>query len=302
MRRIAGDVTQIAQTHDFIGETPTWSPSENCLYWINVLDDPAIRRIDPSNGHVTSWNMPDRIGALVLKEGGGAIVALSDGIYDFDFTSGDLRLRAPSPFPDPANVPLHEGRCDPTGRFWIGSTNNAFLTSGELGGANLFRLDGDVLTPVADGFTISNGLAFSPDGRTLYAVDSARGTIWAWDCERETGALSNRRDFASYPFEMGGLDGAAVDEEGGYWSAVFGAGLLRRWREDGTPDMEIQLPFTQPTMLAFGGKDLDTLFITTGWFMQDEAGRASQPQLGGLYAMKAPLRGLPEPLFKQSVR
>jgi sugar lactone lactonase YvrE len=300
MRTIVADVTEVANTDDFCGETLVWSSRENALYWINVSHGrgPALHRLDPGSGSVRTWPMPERIGSVALKQGGGAIVALASGVHDLDLNSGALSLRAPSPLAK--DIFLHEGRCDPFGRFWIGSCHEAFLTTGRRGVGFLYRLDGKKLTPVASNFTVANSLAVSQDGRTLYIGDSISGLIRAWDCDSNTGALTNEREFIRYPAELGktGLDGAAIDCEGCYWSAAFGEGTLKRWRPDGTADMEIKLPFPQPTMLNFGGKDLDTIYVTTAWMMLDEDGRRRQPQQGRLFALKAPVKGIPEPLFR----
>lgn len=299
MRTITADVSEVANTEDFCGETPVWSARDNALYWINVSAGPgaAVHRLE-SNGKVRTWKMPERTGSVALKEGGNAIVALASGVYDLDLDSGAVKMRAPSPLSK--DISLHEGRCDPSGRFWIGSCHDEFLHTGKRGIGSLFRMDGDKLTPVAGGFTVGNSLAFSTDGRTMYMGDSVTGVIRAWDCDPATGNLSNERDFIRYNAVLGknGLDGAHIDSEGCYWSAAFGESALKRWRPDGTPDMEIKLPFTQPTMLTFGGKDLDTIYVTTAWMMLDEESRRKQPMLGRLFALKAPVKGTPDPLFR----
>lgn len=300
MRTIVADVVQVADTGDFTGETPVWSAREGALYWINVMagPGPAVHRLDVSTGTVRTWPMPDRTGAVALKEAGGLLVALSTGVHDFDPGDGSLNLRAASPLP--SDIALHEGRCDPSGRFWIASSDDDFMLTGERGGASLCRLDADGLKPVVAGITVSNGLAFSPDGRTLYLADSVTGRVDAWDCDPSSGELSGRRHFVTGPFEAGvvGMDGAAVDSEGCYWAAVFGESVLRRWRPDGEPDLEIRLPFSQPTMLTFGGAQLDTIYVTTSSMVLDPARCQASAQHGGVFALKAPVKGLPEPMFR----
>lgn len=297
MRTLTVDATPIADMGDHTGETPLWSARERALYWINVNHGagPAVHRWDEADGAVRTWSMPERIGAVALRDDGGLIVALASGLYDLDPATGALGLRAASPLG--GHLPLHEGRCDPTGRFWVASSQDDFASTGRRGEAQLCRLDGDRLTPLFAGFTIANGLAFASDGRTLYLGCSISGTVRAWDCNPATGELGESRPFATHPFIMGeeSLDGAAVDSEGGYWSTIYGQGLLRRWTAAGAPDLELVLPVKETTMLAFGGKDLDTIFVTTSWMMLDEEGRKQRPELGAVYAVQAPVKGIAEP-------
>src|SRR5262249_20204440 len=148
--------------------------------------------------------------------------ALGDGLYDFAPDSGNLTLRARSPFP--AHVKLHECQCDRQGRFWIGGFDQGFPANRDAAGAAICRLDGDKLTPVIAGIAVANGLAFSPDGRTLYVGDSGKRRVEAFDLDPKTGSLSNRREFFAIKNGEGFVDGAAVDAEGGYWLANVGAG------------------------------------------------------------------------------
>jgi sugar lactone lactonase YvrE len=148
--------------------------------------------------------------------------------------------------------------------------------------------------------TNSNGLAWSPDGRTMYHADTARKTIWASDYDPGTGATENRRVFAQVDAggPTGGPDGAAVDAEGFYWSAVFGDGSLLRFDPDGEVERRVPLPVRYPTMPAFGGPDLKTLYVTSASFPIPADERAARPEAGGLFAFEAPAPGLPPDLFQ----
>jgi sugar lactone lactonase YvrE len=244
-----------------LGETPIWSAPEQALWWVNCEHPPELHRWHPASGRHDVWPMPQRIGGFVPRAAGGLLVALADGLYDFAPDSGELALRAPSPFPP--HVKLHECHCDRQGRFWIGGFDHHFPADRTASGAAICRLDGDRLTPVIEGIAVANALAFSPDGRTMYLADSPRRTVEAFDLDPATGALSGRRTFLSLGEGEGFVDGATVDSAGGYWLANVGAGRLRRYLPDGRLDRIVELPFSNPTKPAFGGPDLKTLYVTS---------------------------------------
>ncbi len=244
-----------------LGETPIWSAAEQALWWINCEHEPELNRWHPETGAHRVWPMPQRIGGFVPKARGGLLVALSDGLYDFDPASGDLAFRVPSPFP--AHVHLHECHCDRQGRFWIGGYDTRFIENRTSADAGYCRLDGDRLTVVVSGVHVANGLAFSPDGRTMYAVTSPTRQVEAFDLDTASGDLSGRRPFVMLADGEGFADGATVDSQGGYWMANVVAGALRRYRPDGTLDRIVPLPCSNPTKPAFGGPDLATLYVTS---------------------------------------
>jgi sugar lactone lactonase YvrE len=197
---------------------------------------------------------------------------------------------------------FNDGRCDPSGRLLIGTMYQP-LSPGDQQphqsqGTPLWRYVGDrrwrAVTP--DVHT-SNGLAWSPDRRTMYHSDTTARTIWAWDYDAASGTPSMRRVFvhmADAP-DDGGPDGANVDRDGFYWCAVYGAGALRRYDPAGRLEREVKLPIRYPTMPAFGGDDLDTLYVTSpNWALSEEE-RRRRPNEGGLFALAAPVPGLAEP-------
>jgi sugar lactone lactonase YvrE len=240
--------------------------------------------------------MPKRVGGYVPKADGGLLVVLADGLYDFDTTSATLSLRVKSPLPD--HVSLHECHCDRQGRFWVGSYDHHYPADRNAADGFWFRLDGDVLTPVIDQITIANSLAFSPDGRTMYGVNTRANAVEAFDLDLHSGALSNRRTFLTLPREEGFCDGATVDSHGGYWLAAVGAGSLRRYRPDGTLDRVVALPFSNPTKPAFGGADLATLYVTSTRMAIniDAPGYANN---GGLFALRPGEKGIAETDFAE---
>lgn len=244
-----------------LGESPVWSVGEQALWWVNCEQPPELHFWRPEDGTHATWTLPKRIGGFVFKAGGGLLLALADGVYDFTPHNGALHLRAPSPLPP--HVKLHECQCDRQGRLWVGAYDHDFPANRSAKGGSWFRLDGDELTPVVKGVSVANGLAFSPDGRTMYASDSPTRRVEAYDLDPQSGSISNCRTFLSLGEDEGFIDGATIDSAGGYWLANVGAGAMRRYLPDGTLDRIIALPFPNPTKAAFGGADMRTLFITS---------------------------------------
>jgi sugar lactone lactonase YvrE len=255
------DVLCVLDANNYLGETPVWSVDQQALFWVNCEQPAELLRWSPATGVLHRFAMPGRAGGFVLKAGGGILMALADGLYDFVPESGALTLRVASPL-EP-EIWLHECLCDRQGRFWVGAFDHHFPHDRNAAGGVWHRLDGNILTPVIDRIAVANGLAFSPDGRIMYAANSASRQVEAFDLDTRTGALSNRRVFLVLEPGRGHVDGATVDAEGGYWLAVVGVGELRRYRPDGTLDRTVQLPFSNPTKPAFGGPDLATLYVTS---------------------------------------
>lgn len=244
-----------------LGETPVWSEAEQALWWVNCENPPELHRWHPESGEHRVWPMPQRIGGFATKASGGMLVALADGVYDFDARTSALSLRAPSPFPQ--HVKLHESHCDRQGRFWIGGYDHDFGSNPKASGAAICRLDGDRLTPVITGIAIANGMTFSSSGDRMYLADAPKRKVVLYDLDTATGDLANGRTFLALKEGEGFVDGATMDTEGGYWLANVAAGALRRYMPDGTLDRIVPLPFSNPTKPAFGGPDMKTLFVTS---------------------------------------
>lgn len=287
-------VERVLDANNHLGETPVWSVSDQALWWVNCEQPAEIHRWSPETGAHDIWPMPRRVGGFVHKAAGGLLVALSDGLYDFTPGSGDLTLRVASPLPD--HVGLHECQCDRQGRFWVGGFDHHYPADRSASEGGYFRLDGDVLVPVVTGIAVANGLAVSPDGRTLYAHPSPRREVEAFDLDPDTGALSNPRTFLTLEPGFGFIDGATVDTEGGYWLAVVAAGALRRYTSQGALDLEIMLPFSNPTKPAFGGPDMKTLYVTSTRLRIGPDGATSEAN-GGLFALRPGHTGVPDTLF-----
>ncbi|HEY5106762.1 MAG TPA: SMP-30/gluconolactonase/LRE family protein [Caulobacteraceae bacterium] len=278
-----------------IGESPTWSAGERALYWIDVKK-PALHRYDPDAGAQRSWTLSSDVGGFALTAGPpGALVALRDGVFGLDFASGVLERLAPPPF-DPSLFRFNEGACDSAGRFWIGVMFDPLEASAEprKGALHSFRLESG-LRLEADAAELHNGMAWSIDGRTFYLSHSNSGEIFAHTFNATSGRFGEGRIFAQLAPALGIPDGAAVDTEGGYWSACHGGGRLRRYRADGTVDRDILLPVSQPTMCAFAGENLEVMYVTTARDKLGPKQLAREPLAGALLRLRPGERGIPRP-------
>ncbi|MBV9824200.1 MAG: SMP-30/gluconolactonase/LRE family protein [Alphaproteobacteria bacterium] len=277
------------------GERPVYAPGENALYWVDC-NNPTMFRLDLAGGAPREWKLPSRVGTFALRaDGGGAIVALTDGFYDLCFATGEVALAAHTN--TSAKFFLNDGRCDLAGRFLAGVVNHDILKGDtELG--RIYRYDKGAVTPLLQNVLAANGMAFSPDGLTFYNGCCGSNTVFAHDYELEIGAISNSRVFAKIDAPGCYIDGAAVDDEGGYWLTLYGAGRVLRFLPDGTLERSIQLPLSRPTMVAFGGNDFATMFVTTAADRIDP--RMPEPEAGNgsLWAFDPGFRGLPEPMIK----
>ncbi len=290
------EVTLVLDAQNHLGESPIWSAADQSLWWVNCEHPPELHRWHPENGAHDVLLMPQRIGGFVHKKSGGLLLALANGVYDFDPKSQELTMRASAPPSD--HVTLHECHCDRQGRFWVGSFDHHFPADRGAAGGAWFRLDGNVLTPMIEGVAVSNGLAFSPDGRTMYCANTPSRCVEAFDLDPKTGALSNRRTFLTLAQGDGHIDGATVDTHGGYWLAVVATGTVRRYRADGSLDRTITLPCSNPTKPAFGGAGMATLFLTSTR-MVIKADLPGAGANGGLFAVRPGNCGIEESLFAE---
>jgi sugar lactone lactonase YvrE len=234
--------------------------------------------------------MPSFVGSFALRRAGGLLVALADRLAFFDPASGRFETAAELP----PGLRCNDGKCDRAGRFWVGTMHDAEREP--LG--TLYRLDGDrSLHAVGDGITVPNSLAWSPDNRVMYHADSAERTIYAYDVDHATGAIAGRRVFARTAPPHGYPDGSTVDAEGFLWNAEYAGSRLVRYAPDGRVDRTISLPVSQPTSCAFGGRALDTLYVTSSRQRMSREQIEREPMAGGLFPLDVGVKGLPEPRF-----
>lgn len=280
-----------------LGECPIWSVEEQRLWWIDI-DGKGLHRFDPASGSNETWPLPEMPGSFVLREGGGITLAMRNGIRDFDPATARLAKRIGPPF-DPALFRFNDGRTDRQGRFWVGSMF-AELGATDPRTGETYCYDGASLVSRIAPIDHANGNAFSPDGRTMYRSETFQRKIFAYDLDRDSGALSNERPFATVPDHLGLPDGATIDAEGCYWAALPNGpsvGSVGRFTPDGTLDLVIGIPVLLPLMPAFGGPDMSTLYVTSGSI---EHAVGSQPTAlsGSIFAVKTPFRGISETKFR----
>ncbi len=289
---MSDEVRCVQQANAILGEGPLWCPREQALYWLDIKR-PAVYRCDPAGGQSAHWPMPSDIGCMALRESGGMVVGLRSGFAALDFETGAVTPIADPEVDRPDNR-INDGKVDRQGRFWAGTLNDA--EADPLG--SLYRLDPDrTVTLMQDGAVVSNGIGWSPDDRILYFTDSVVRTIWAYDFDAPSGAISNRRVFVEMPEGTGYPDGLTVDSEGYIWSAVWDGWRVVRYDPSGRIDREVVMPVQRPTSCMLGGGDLKTLFVTSASIHLDAVALAKGPLAGGVFALDVNVAGLPEPRF-----
>jgi sugar lactone lactonase YvrE len=280
-----------------LGECPLWSDAEQTLYWVDI-EGRAIHRFDPATGIDESRSVPGRPGSIALTaDRGRLLVALENGLAFVDWDSGScdrwLDLE-----PAGTGNRLNDGRCDPAGRFWVGSMFDPTSAGRSTGLLHRVGPQGEVVV-VRSGIGVANGLAFSPDDATMYFADTRRETVWAYDFDPASGEPANERVFLDFsrPDLPGRPDGACVDQDGCYWIAcVYGWSVLRV-TPDGVVDRRIDMPVEKPTMPAFGGPSMTTLFVTSIGEGGSRPLAPGQPNAGGVFAVETSTRGVAEPRF-----
>ena len=279
-----------------LGESPVWHPGEQVLYYCDIPGH-SLQRFDPATQALAQWSFEAEPASLAPLLGGGLLLAMRDGLWRFDVAAGKRERLAEPPY-DAANERFNDGKCDPQGRFWVGT----IYEPREPALASLYCFSAGKLARRKGGITVSNGLAWSPNGRTMYWSDTKAHTIFAFDFDPASGALANQRVFASFPVKQAGQaldtyggrpDGAAVDAEGCYWVAMFEGQRVLRLSAHGEVIRELRLPVRCATMPCFGGPDLKTLYITTAREKRPEAELAAQPLAGCVLALDVDVPGLP---------
>ena len=278
-----------------LGECPIWSPDDARLYWVDI-DGRAVHRYDPSTGIDEHRRAPGRPGSFALTATRGRLlVAIEGRLAFFDWESGAWSDWIPLE-PEGLGNRLNDGRCDPAGRFWVGSMFDPAVTGKATGLLHRVEPNGTAVT-VKSAMGVPNGLAFAPDGHTMYLADTPREVVWAYDYDADDGQATNERVFLDFGSLPGRPDGACVDEDGGYWIACVFGSMVVRVTPAGAIDRRIRVPVEKPTMPAFGGPDLSTLFITTIGGGGSHRIDPSQPDAGGLFAVEVGVHGLPETRF-----
>ena len=331
-------VTSVPST---LGESPFWHPQEQMLYWVDIAGF-KINRINTYIGTVESWDMPSEPGCMAPAASGGLVIALRDRIVRarvwgaqggaqggekggekrgaMGHATGMEALETLHVFAhDPATTRFNDGKCDPLGRFWAGT----MFEPRTARSAELFSLDARDVASVAGkpaiqrkagDVTIANGLAFSPDAKTVYWADTPQHTLWAWDYDMDSNAMANQRIFKKFPpkpdgwqpFQpnnggyLGRPDGACMDAQGNYWVAMYEGQRVLQLSAAGDILQNIPAPVLCCTMPCLGGDDLQTLYLTTARHGRSDADLAMQPQQGCVFSMRVDVPGLPANFFADS--
>jgi sugar lactone lactonase YvrE len=280
-----------------VGESPTWSAAESAWYWVDI---PAKRvwRLDGASGAARFWTTSEMVACVAAKADGGLIAGMETGIFSLELDEAEAatqtRLAAPAAGLG-EGMRFNDGRCDRQGRFWSGTMFMDMSAARAVG--ELYRYDAarGISAPLVSELITQNGLAFSPDGRTMYLSDShpARRMVWVFDYDIVDGVPSNRRVFADMSTYVGRPDGAAIDSDGCYWICGNDGGCVLRFTPDGKLDRRIDVPMLKPAMCAFGGKDLDTLMVTS-----IVSGKPEDAEWGGAVVLLRPgVQGVAETPF-----
>ncbi len=286
-------ITCVQQANAFLGEAPVWHPEEQRLYWVDV-GRPAIYAFEPGRGQVGIWPLPSQTGFIAPRKGGGLIAASRhEGIFALDLEHGVTLTPIAQPAAGRPPGLYNDGAVDAKGRLWVG-----WLTDSRVMPGALFRVDpgGNTTTMIDDVFA-SNGLGWSPDGKTFYHTDSHFGVIWAYDYNLVSGTLGSRRRFLSLDVSRETPDGLQVDTDGHVWTAVYKGGRLIHLTPDGSIVEEIAIPTRLTTSCAFGGPDMETLYVTTAIRQQNGKELLDQPLAGGLFSLRPGARGQPDTPF-----
>ncbi len=269
-----------------LGEGPTWSEQDGKLLWLDILS-PSVHAFDPVTGNNTTTKMSRMVTSIAPRLAGGHAVMTQNGLEFLDIATGAL-TPVVDPEADIATNRFNDAKCDRRGRFWAGSM--ALDASGPSG--SLYCIEPDASWRRVDtGFTVSNGMGWSPDDKLMYFADSALGCIFAYDFDLATGAIANRRVVVQIPPSEGKPDGITVDAEGYLWVAVWDGWAVRRYAPDGRLDRVVGVPVPRPSSCTFGGPNLDRLYITSGRIRLAERMLVEAPLSGGLFAFDPGVRG-----------
>jgi sugar lactone lactonase YvrE len=286
------DIECVVDSKSLLGEGTYWDPAAGVLWWIDIWG-PLIHRYDPATGEDRTWTAPEYLGTLAVRKRGGLVVSMVSGFHFFDPGTGAFTAIV-DPEAELEDTRFNDGKTDRQGRFWSGSM---FEAPGKppVRCGSLWRLDAD-RSPhrIVTGIGCSNGLAWSPDSRTMYYTDSHTNVVWAFDFDARSGDATNQRVFIDLSAERFAVDGATVDDAGNYWLTVPFKGKILAYDPSGRRIRTVELPFDLPTCCEFGGADLDVLYVTSATLRRDAAALSGQTKPGGLFAIRGlGARGLP---------
>ncbi|MCR8657472.1 SMP-30/gluconolactonase/LRE family protein [Paenibacillus endoradicis] len=288
------NVSLVSNSKALLGEGPVWNTTTGQLYWLDILEhnlhihNPG----HPQNDDIIT--IPPYISSVITRQSGGIVLTLQDGFYSYDLSTRELTLLAEVESSLTDNR-FNDGKCDPRGRYLAGTMS----LSNQLSKGSLYSMDREYkVTTLLTEVSISNGLAWSAEGNTLYFIDTPTRNVVAFDYELETGHISNRRVVVQIPDHLGFPDGMTIDAEGMLWVAHWGGWCVTRWNPlNGQLLQTVPVPASQVTSCTFGGTDLDTLYITTARVGLSEEELSKQPDAGGLFIIKLGITGTSSTAF-----
>ncbi|WP_211473768.1 SMP-30/gluconolactonase/LRE family protein [Collimonas humicola] len=293
-------MNQIAAAYDVpmqLGECPLWHAAEASLYWVDI-SSMQVHRLHPADGKHAMWQLDAEPGCIGLRAGGGLVVAMRTGVAYLDTDSGALTHIADAPY-DMVTARFNDGRCDAAGRFWAGT----IYEPRDHAGAQLYAIEKGVVRAAGNPVTVSNGLGFSGDSLTLYHSDTTAHRITSYEFDLASGKIGAGRVLRQFAMDKnapdygGRPDGAAVDSEDAYWCAMYEGGRLLRLSPAGEVLQEVIVPVRCPTMMAFGGPDLRTLYITSVREKRSAAELEKYPLSGCVLALRVDVPGRAEPSY-----
>ncbi|HLU21396.1 SMP-30/gluconolactonase/LRE family protein [Lederbergia graminis] len=288
------EVELVVDERAILGEGPTWDSEKKVLYWVDILGR-KIHCYDPTTQNTKTITLDQYVGAAVPNTTGGLVLALQHGFYSIDLETEEL-----TPIHDPEehlpNNRFNDGKCDAAGRFWAGTMS----LSDEANVGNFYRLDVDhKVNKMVENVTTSNGIAWSPDNKTMYYIDTPTCEIVAYDFDLETGSISNKRVAIKHPKERGFPDGMTIDAEGMLWVATWSGAQVCRWNPHTGELLEsVKIPSPLVTSCCFGGDNLDELYITTARVGLNEKTLEQYPHAGSLFKIKTNVKGQPMHPFR----
>jgi sugar lactone lactonase YvrE len=291
------ELTRVAGVHCATGESPLWHAGEQAWCWVDI---PARRiwRMEHAGGALRHWQAPEMVACIAVAHDGGLVAGMESGIHHLALREDggvDASLLGAPPREELGEgMRFNDGRCDRQGRFWSGTMFMDMGAARAVGGLYRYSREGKLHGPVVSGLLTQNGLAWSPDGRTMYLSDShpEQRLVWAYDYDIDAGLPHGQRVFLDLTAQKGRPDGAAVDADGCYWTCANDGGVIQRYTPGGKLDREVALPMAKPSMCAFGGPDLKTLLVTS-----IDPGNGADVDAGAVLLLRPGAQGLAETPF-----
>ena len=299
------EVKSILDTQCQLGEGAIWNSETQELYFIDIegcnlfvyKEGNKLTSISPRDQMLRKYYVGEKIGSMGYRIGtvvptndpNKVIIPLQNGIFEFDLTTREKTLFS-NPEEQLESNRMNDGKCDPAGRLWVGSMHLEQIK----GAASLYKIEPDgTHEKMIDSVTISNGIVWSLDEKTMYYIDTPTGVVQAFDYEKATGNISNGRTACVIPESLGYPDGMTIDAEGMLWIALWNGNAVTRWNPTtGKMIQKIEVPAHNVSSCAFGGKNLETLFITSARVDMTEEELEKMPLSGNVFAVKPGVRGV----------